>query len=107
LLKENTHNPATGAANPDPQQQVMLRSSYDFNKHLSLDAQLRYVDQILGASSYVTADVRVAYRPTKNLELSLVGQNLFAEQHLEQGPIPLVTQAEVPRGFYGKITWHF
>ncbi|MEY2428937.1 MAG: iron complex outerrane recepter protein [Verrucomicrobiota bacterium] len=90
-----------------PTHQVVLRSSYDFARHFSLDAQLRYVDNVEKVSAYVTADVRLSYRPTANLELSLVGQNLLDDRHPEQAsPIGMPT-AEVPRGFYGRITWRF
>jgi iron complex outermembrane receptor protein len=90
-----------------PTHQAVLRSSYDFLRHFSLDAQLRYVDRVQGASSYVTADVRLSYRPTDNLELSIGGQNLLQAHHAEQASQIGAPTAEVPRGFYGKITWRF
>jgi iron complex outermembrane receptor protein len=81
---------------------------------MSLDAQVRYVDSLVARANanqvpaYVTADVRWSYRPTQQLEFSLVGQNLFDPQHAEQpaGTIGAIT-TEVPRGFYGKVTWKF
>ena len=91
----------------DPENQATLRSSYDFTKSLSLDAQLRFVDKFSTVPSYWTADVRLSYRPIDSLEISLVGQNLFEDQHLEQPALPFVTTAEIPRGFYGKVTWRF
>ena len=90
-----------------PRHQVMLRSAFDVTKRVSLDAQVRYVGPILGVSSYFTADVRLSYRMTDNLEFSLVGQNLLADRHAEQGSAFYAVTAEVPRGVYGKLTWHF
>jgi len=90
-----------------PMHQVSLRSAYDFTKRASLDMQLRYVDGLESVPGYVTADVRLSYRPTDRLELSLVGQNLFARQHLEQGVTPATIVSEVPRGVFGKISWKF
>lgn len=90
-----------------PTHQFMLRSSYDFTRCASLDAQLRYVDNVSNVPAYLTADVRLSYRPTPNLELSLVGQNLLDNQHPEQASIIGSPTKEVPRGFYGKITWRF
>ncbi len=90
-----------------PQHQFSLRSAYDITRRLSLDAQLRYVDNIQSVSSYITADIRLSSRVTDRLELSLVGQNLFDKQHPEQGPTFFVTPSEVPRGFYGKVVWRF
>jgi iron complex outermembrane receptor protein len=106
LLQDHALN-ALGAEMTDPQQQTMLRSSWDITKQLELDAQLRYVDQFTGVRSYVTADVHLSYRPTSHLELSLVGQNLFQPRHLEQAGQPLTVTAEVPRGFYARATLHF
>lgn len=107
LLEEHVHDIATGAPHPDPEHQALLRSSYDLTRRISLDGQLRYVAKLADEPAYATADARIAYRPTKNIELSLVGQNLFQPRHVEEGPTPLVPTAEVPRGFYGKITWKF
>ena len=90
-----------------PTHQVVLRSSYDFSRQLSLDADLRYVDNVQSVAAYVTADVRLAWRPTANLELSIVGQNLFDRPHPEQASPLGAPTIEVPRGFYGKITWQF
>jgi len=90
-----------------PTHQVVLRSAYDFTQHLSLDAQLRYVDNVAAVAAYVTADLRLAYRPTANLELSLVGQNLLDASHPEQASTLGAPTIEVPRGFYGKVTWRF
>jgi iron complex outermembrane receptor protein len=93
---------------------VMIRSSLDISAQMSLDAQIRYVDSLIARANpssvpdYVTADVRWSYRPTPQLEFSLVGQNLFSRQHAEQpaSTIGAIT-TEVPRGFYGKVTWKF
>ena len=90
-----------------PKNQVVLRSSYDFTRQLCLDAQLRYVDDVLAVPAYVTADLRLSYRPTARVELSLVGQNLFANRHPEQAnPVDGPT-IQVPRGFYASLTWRF
>jgi iron complex outermembrane receptor protein len=90
-----------------PKNQISLRSAYDFSRRISLDGQLRYVDPILGVPAYLTADLRLSYRPNDHLEFALVGQNLFDPQHPEQATAAFVTTSEVPRGFYGKITWTF
>ncbi len=110
LLMQMDGVPASDAATLElraPTHQVVLRSAFDFTPAASLDAQLRYVDNVQAIPAYVTADVRLSYRPTANLELSIVGQNLLQDRHPEQAsPIGLPT-FEVPRGFYGRITWRF
>jgi iron complex outermembrane receptor protein len=113
LHKTKSSTDTTSAAQQegqDPQQQFSLHSAMDLPHDVSLDATLRYVDSLpsLGVPAYVTMDARLAWRATKNLELAIVGQNLFAPQHAEFRPTLVQTQpADVPRSFYAKITWHF
>ncbi|MGC3960520.1 MAG: TonB-dependent receptor [Verrucomicrobiota bacterium] len=90
-----------------PRNQIMLRSAYDFSKQLSLDVQVRYVDTMQAVPSYVAADVQLTYRPTPQFEFSLVGQNLGDRQHPEYRSEALTRLTEVPRGFYGKVSWRF
>ena len=45
--------------------------------------------------SYITFDTRLAWQPIPNLELSLVGQNLWDNHHPEFGPV--ATRQEIPR----------
>jgi iron complex outermembrane receptor protein len=56
--------------------------------------------------SYFELDVRVAWRPVKNLELSVVGQNLLHDHHPEYG-FPSPTREEIGRSVYGKMSWQF
>lgn len=90
-----------------PQNQIMLRSAYDFSRQFSLDVQVRYVDNMRAVPSYVAADVQLTYRPTPQFEISLVGQNLGDRQHPEYRTEALTRLTEVPRGFYGKVSWRF
>jgi iron complex outermembrane receptor protein len=94
----------------DPEHQFSLRSSMDLGHNLELDLWLRYVDEIpsIGISSYVTLDTRLAWKPLKNLELSLVGQNLLHDRQAEFVSQVIPTKpSDVERGFYGKVTWKF
>jgi iron complex outermembrane receptor protein len=106
-LEGTTFTGSSGIELNAPTHQAVLRSSYDFTRHASLDVQLRYVDNVSAVAAYITADVRLSYRPTPNLELSLVGQNLLDASHPEQSSLIGTPTLEVPRGFYGKITWRF
>lgn len=111
LIEADFHGPAGSNApaleRAIPNQQVLLRSSYDLSKRASVDVQVRCVDQIQSVPGYVTADVRLLYRVTDRLDVSIVGQNLFSGQHLEQAAQPVTTTSAVPRGVYGKMTWRF
>jgi iron complex outermembrane receptor protein len=55
--------------------------------------------------SYVTFDVRLAWWWKDNLEISIVGQNLWDNQHPEFGAA--ATREEIPRSVFGKIAWRF
>ena len=98
------------AEGENPQQQFSLHSGMELPRNISLDATLRYVDSLpsLHVGGYVTMDARIAWRATKNLEFALVGQNLFESRHAEFRPTQVEYQpTDVPRGFYGKVTWKF
>jgi iron complex outermembrane receptor protein len=91
----------------DPEQQVILQSMFDLPGHVDLDFAFRYVDRLPAppVPGYFTFDVRVAWRPLNNLELSVVGQNLWDEQHPEFGAP--ATRQEIPRSVYGRVSWSF
>jgi iron complex outermembrane receptor protein len=60
----------------------------------------------LGVHSYVTMDVRLAWKPYKNLEWAVVGRNLLDSPHAEfnedvNGTIGTEVQSEV----YTTLTW--
>lgn len=74
----------------NPQNQFSLRSSFDVSDNVELDMWFRYVDKLAAASTkpvanYLSVNLRLAYKPIRNLELSLVGNNLI-ENHVEFNP---------------------
>ncbi|MCP4690362.1 MAG: TonB-dependent receptor [Desulfobacterales bacterium] len=93
-----------------PEHQIGLRSSMDLPYNLELDLWPRYVDELTGLDidSYITLDIRLGWRPTENLEFSLVGQNLLEKERPEFHDMrsTLISTA-VERGVYGKVTWRF
>jgi len=93
-----------------PHHQVALQSSLDLPGHVHFDLLGRYVDQLkeLGVDGYFALDLRLAWRPTHNLEFSIVGQNLFDDRHPEFVPtiIP-IQRTETQRSIYGKISFGF
>jgi len=99
----------------DPKHQFSLRSSMDLPQNIEFDVALRYVDSfefnnngVPGTvPSYFELETRLAWHPTKNLEVAIVGQNLLHDQHLEyviSSPNP---REEIQRSIYGKVTWRF
>jgi iron complex outermembrane receptor protein len=98
----------------DPKHQFSLRSSMDLLKNTELDAGLRWVDTLHNNNgpnvgtvpSYFELDVKLAWHPTKRLELSVAGQNLLHDQHPEYG-YPDPARVEIKRSIYGKVAWQF
>jgi iron complex outermembrane receptor protein len=104
-----------------PRYQASLRSGFDLGRHVEFDAWVRFVDEVQGAGapqpgvpadsgtipSYVTFDLRLAWRPKSSVEFSLVGQNL-AGPHLEFAPTFVSTQRiEVPRSVFVQLSLRF
>jgi iron complex outermembrane recepter protein len=90
----------------DASNQSSLRSSFDLPDHVSIDLGGRFVDKIAGANGYFAADVRVAWKPTPNWEVSIVGQNLLESNHVEN-PDQFGNAAYVGPEVYGKIAFKF
>jgi len=106
-------NNRANAAGGSPRNQGSLRSGFNIGSQVELDLWLRAMDRIKSIDSksypgYVTMDARIAWKPLHNLELSLVGRNLFQRRQAEYRPEVINTTAsEVPRSVYGKVTWKF
>jgi iron complex outermembrane receptor protein len=90
----------------DPKNIAMLQSIMDLPNDLQLDVIGRYADKLPAVMTtpavpaYFTFDARLA-RQMKSLEISIVGQNLFQNQHTESG------LSKIPRSIYAKITCQF
>lgn len=98
----------------DPQNQVFLRSSMDLPWRTALDVGFRWIDTVHNNNgstagtipAYAEMDARLAWQATKNLEISVVGQNLLQDQHPESG-YPGSSQEQIVRSVFGKVTWKF
>lgn len=91
----------------DPQNQILLQSIMNLPAHFQLDVVGRYVDTLQNPNvpSYVSFDVRVAWWWKNNVEISVIGQNLWDNQHPEFGAA--ATRQEIPRSVFGKIALWF
>ncbi|PYU50349.1 MAG: TonB-dependent receptor [Acidobacteria bacterium] len=93
-----------------PRHQWYLRSSVDLPKHFEQDTTLRFVDHLpsLGLPSYYSLDAHLGWRPVTSLELSIGGQNLLNNWHLEFMPDFVNTSPTVvKRSIFGSITVKF
>jgi iron complex outermembrane receptor protein len=101
-------NQGTGEGN-DPHHQFLLHSILDLPANFQFDTVFRYVDNLnqRGPSvpSYLELDLRLAWRPNKNWELAVIGQNLLDDQHPEFGNP--ANRQEIPRSVLGKVTWSY
>ncbi len=101
-------------ADTAPGNQVSLKSVLTLPHQVKCTLWLRYIGTIHGSTAiydvpeYTTLDARVAWKPVPDLELSVVGQNLFEPNHLEFTPDIFGNQpAQIRRSVYGKVTWSF
>ncbi|MEW6775210.1 MAG: TonB-dependent receptor [Bdellovibrionota bacterium] len=95
-----------------------VRSYLDVTKDLELNAAFYFNGKIKGlgdsATNYTTTidipvnarvDVGATWRPTKELEISVWGQNLAYDHRQEYTGGYSYLNAEVQRGVYGQIAW--
>ncbi len=88
----------------DPALQWNARSSWDILPTLGLDVMARGVGALPAPTvpGYTAVDARLAWRPTRALEVSLTGQNLTGK-HAEWGPAS--NRAEFGRTFFLAFQW--
>jgi iron complex outermembrane receptor protein len=98
---------APGAAGRDPALTWLLRSSLDLPRESELDVTMRHVSALANPAvpAYTAVDIRVAWRPRPNLELSVTGQNLFDSGHGEFTDVS--TRTEIGRSVFFKILSRF
>ena len=118
-LYQNTTWEGTQVFNPHGNlNQVSLFSSWNLSHDFELDIWWRYVNQnglveTLSPSGNVKIDpysslnLRLGWRPHRDLELSLVGANLFNAAHLETVQEAYTFPVEVEPSVYGQLKWNF
>ncbi|MXS77292.1 TonB-dependent receptor [Nitrosomonas sp. JL21] len=104
-------DPTTGGAEKiNPRHLLSLRSNYDISERLQFNLWLRYTSNIAfyHIPGFVTMDAKLIFKPTKNTELFLVGQNLFSQHHQEMVADTFPTiPTMIPRGMYAGALWRF
>lgn len=91
-----------------PDHQFSLRANWDLNPHWELDAWVRHVSSRAEAffADYTTLDLRLGWRAARNLELSLVGQNLIGTPGIEFTSFAAQQRAtEAERALFLKLDW--
>ncbi len=115
LLKTDFSKGAKNQTGSSPQQRISLRSVMSIRHDIEFDILFRYVDSNFAINTfqntvindYLSMDIRLAWQPINEIELSLVGQNLLASHHLEYRQELFTKPTEIDRGIYGKLSWRF
>lgn len=102
--------PFPGQDGDNPRHQFQLHSYLTLPYNLETDTALYYVGALPGQTiqNYARLDMRLGWRPRRDLELSIVGQRLTEAPHYEFQPFwEYVVSGKMGREFYGKVTWRF
>jgi iron complex outermembrane receptor protein len=100
--------PTVGAAfantGSDPSSYWTLRSVLDVTSNQEFDVSLRHVGALpTGTPAYTSMDLRYGWKVRKDLEISLIGQNLLSSSHVEFGTDAAGSRIE--RGAFLKLVW--
>ena len=108
-------DPVPGVSNPAaemgtaPRNLVYMQSSFDLGHHWELDLIGRYSDELalIGVPKYLVGNVRLAWHPKANLELSVVGRNLCNGKFYEftNDNVLGTIATEVCPEVYGQVAW--
>jgi iron complex outermembrane receptor protein len=94
----------------DPHVNGRLRSHVDLTQTLKWDTSAYFVDRITfqGVPSYTRLDTGLSWQCREGLLLSLVGQNLIRDHHVEFVETSLTPESSsIKRSAYAKVTWRF
>jgi iron complex outermembrane receptor protein len=99
-----------------PDQLVQLRSHFDLRRNLAWDASAYFVNALtnqgpfsnLNIPSYTRLDSVLTWKAREGLSVSIVGQNLLKDHHMEFEDVNGSMQSgQVKRSAYAKFTWTF
>jgi iron complex outermembrane recepter protein len=102
--------------NGAPHNSVQLRSHFDFHSGLAWDTSVYYVDPLTNQGytalvvipAYTRLDSGVTWQLRERLSLSVLGQNLLRDRHLEfEDVFGSLQSGEIKRSGYAKLTWRF
>jgi iron complex outermembrane recepter protein len=99
-----------------PTKMGQLRSHMDFQKGWSWDASAYYVDPLRNQgfsgvariAGYTRLDTGLTWKAMERLSLSIVGQNLLKNEHVEfEDFFGSMQSSQIKRSGYVKLTWRF
>lgn len=93
------------AAGNDPSGWWQLRSNFDLLQNVDFDVRARRISSLPNpyVPAYTAFDLRIAWRPVRQLEASLSVENAFDPRHPEWGSA--ANRAEFERAFFFQLVW--
>ncbi len=98
------------AEGSSPVHSAQLRSHLNLMHGIAWDASAYFMDRLRSGAgpSYTRLDTGLTWRCTEGLAMSLVGQNLLKDRHLEfVDATGSVRSTLIKRSAYAKLTWKF
>ena len=99
-----------------PRHSAQLRSHFDFGHGLAWDVSTFFVDRLSNQGpstvevipAYTRLDTGLSWKLRKGFSISVVGQNLLQDHHVEfQDVFGSMQSSQVKRSAYAKLTWQF
>lgn len=113
VYRDPTSNDATSAESiqgSSPREQAQLRSHLELTPRLKWDAAVYFVGRLPAPQvpSYTRLDTGLTWMMAERLSLSVVGQNLLHDHHLESNATDqIVVSSMIGRSAYAKLTLQF
>lgn len=101
---------AADAQGSNPAHQAQLRSHVEMSHGFSWDTNAYFVGHlpVQFVPSYTRLDTQLRWQFAERAELSVVGQNLLQDHHLEfNDALAAVNSSQVKRSAYAKVSWRF
>jgi len=95
--------------NSDPRHQFSMRSNIQLPYNFEFNSNFFFTDNLRGRNVPVQArlDLRLAWNPSRKLQLAVVGQNVTNKTHHEFETAEDVFYSQIPRSIYGRIMYNF
>ncbi len=94
----------------NPVHQTQLRSRVKLTRRMDWDLNIYYSGALPAQAvpSYTRLDSQMTWRISEGTQLSVVGQNLLSDHHVEANDTyAVVNSSEIKRSVYTKIVWNF
>jgi iron complex outermembrane receptor protein len=97
---------APNGAGRDPSHTWQIRSSFNIAHDKEFDLSVRHAGELSSPEEvpeYTAVDARFGWRVRKDIELSVMGQNLLGTEHAEYGARQF--RSEIPQAVFFKVVW--